>query len=159
MRGNHHPQGDWLQCGDDDILYHKPKKGDWLHATVPCHINIFIRILFETLTYCIVCFCKVNTKWCTRRSWRRGLIKRSHSFSYPTVPSYIDRHLLSFKSKGFITAGKKLGEKKSTFNLTPTNLQVKDPRGSPAVDDSSDESGPEDEVVVSIDSPSRLSFP
>ncbi|KAF5449949.1 hypothetical protein F2P56_030342 [Juglans regia] len=95
----------------------------------------------------------VNTKWCTRSSWRRGLIKPSHSLSYPTVPSYKDRHLRSVKSKGGITARKNLGENKFTGNL-----QVKYPRGSHAVDDFSDESGPEDEVVVSIDSPSRLSF-
>ncbi|KAG2707630.1 hypothetical protein I3760_05G156300 [Carya illinoinensis] len=95
----------------------------------------------------------VNTKWCTRSSWRRGLVKPSHSLSYPTVPSYKDRRLLSVKSKGGITARKNLGENKFTGNR-----QVKYPRGSHPVDDSSDESGPEDEVVVSIDSPSRLSF-
>lgn len=78
---------------------------------------------------------------------------KPHSLSYPTVPSYKDRGLRSVKSKGGITARKNLGENKFTGNL-----QVKYPRGSHAVDDFSDESGPEDEVVVSIDSPSRLSF-
>lgn len=48
--------------------------------------------------------------------------------------------------------------RKYTGNFTLTQEQNKDPRESHVVDGSSDESGAEDEHVVRIDSPSRLSF-
>jgi hypothetical protein len=51
-----------------------------------------------------------------------------------------------------------LGVRKFTGNFTPTQEQSKDPRESHVVDCSSDESGAEDEHIVRIDSPSRLSF-
>jgi hypothetical protein len=48
--------------------------------------------------------------------------------------------------------------RKFAGNFTPTQEQSRDPRVSHVVDGSSDESGAEDEHIVRIDSPSRLSF-
>ena len=53
---------------------------------------------------------------------------------------------------------KNLEVRKTTGNITPTLLQINYPRESRVVDDPSDESGAEDEIIVRIDSPSTLSF-
>lgn len=53
---------------------------------------------------------------------------------------------------------KNLEVRKTTGNITPTLLQIKYPRESRVVDGPSDESEVEDEIIVRIDSPSRLSF-
>ncbi|XP_059445682.1 sodium/hydrogen exchanger 8 isoform X1 [Corylus avellana] len=94
----------------------------------------------------------------TRSFSRSSLIKQSHCLSYPTVPSYPGHRLVSVKSEGAATVRRNLGMSKYTGNFTPAQEQSKDPRESHVVDGSSDESGAEDEHVVRIDSPSRLSF-
>lgn len=85
---------------------------------------------------------------------RSSLIKLSN----PIVPSYPGHRLVSVKSEGAATVRRNLGMRKFTGNFTPTPKQSKDPRESHVVDGSSDESGAEDEHIVRIDSPSRLSF-
>uniref|UniRef100_A0A2N9EHP1 Cyclic nucleotide-binding domain-containing protein n=1 Tax=Fagus sylvatica TaxID=28930 RepID=A0A2N9EHP1_FAGSY len=100
----------------------------------------------------------VDTRWNAQSFPRSSLKKPSHSQSYPTVPSYQGQRLLSVKSERAATVRKNLEVRKLTGNISPTQLQSKDPRESHAVDDSSDESGAEDEVIIRIDSPSRLSF-
>ncbi|XP_062172474.1 sodium/hydrogen exchanger 8 [Alnus glutinosa] len=90
----------------------------------------------------------------TRSFPRSSLIK----LSYPTGPSHPGPRLVSVKSEGAATVRRNLGVRKFTGNFTPTQEQSKDPRESHVVDCSSDESGAEDEHIVRIDSPSRLSF-
>ena len=100
----------------------------------------------------------MDTRWNAQSFPRSSLKKPSHSQSYPTVPSYQGQRLLSVKSERTATVRKNLEVRKLTGNISPTQLQSRDPRKNHAVDDSSDESGAEDEVIIRIDSPSRLSF-
>ena len=53
---------------------------------------------------------------------------------------------------------KKLEARKSAGQIPSSSLQNADTNERYAIDDSSDESGGEDEIIVRIDSPSRLSF-
>lgn len=85
-------------------------------------------------------------------------MKPSHILSSATVTSYHGQRLVSVQSEGSATMRKNLEVRKTTGNITPTLLQIKYPRESRVVDDPSDESGAEDEIIVRIDSPSRLSF-
>ncbi|XP_021821170.1 sodium/hydrogen exchanger 8 isoform X1 [Prunus avium] len=85
-----------------------------------------------------------------------------HNVSYPSVPSYHDRPLVSVRSEGATTVRKNLEVRKFTGKMSPPEPgeQSRDPHKSRVVveDYSSDESGGEDDVIVKIDSPSRLSF-
>nr|UTD53590.1 Na+/H+ exchanger 7 [Casuarina glauca] len=100
----------------------------------------------------------VDIRRCPRSFPRRSLIKQAHSLSYPTVPLHPGRRLVSVKSEGAANVRRNLGMRKLTGNLTPGEGQSKDLRESHVVEGSSDESGAEDEHIVRIDSPSRLSF-
>ncbi|KAB1216544.1 Sodium/hydrogen exchanger 7 [Morella rubra] len=102
--------------------------------------------------------CKVDIRLRSRSFARSGPIRPSHSRSYPTVPSYQGHRLVSVKSEGSSTLRKNPGARKLTGSLAPGQLQSKTPIQSHGADDSSDDSGPEDEHIVRIDSPSRLSF-
>ncbi|CAA3011767.1 sodium hydrogen exchanger 8 isoform X1 [Olea europaea subsp. europaea] len=83
-------------------------------------------------------------------------VKPSHSLSYPRVPSNGARRLVSVRSEGSSTLRKKHDVQESKQENTAQDLQLQE---SHARDDSSDdESGAEDEHIVRIDSPSRLSF-
>ncbi|CAN6549729.1 unnamed protein product [Malus baccata var. baccata] len=84
---------------------------------------------------------------------------RSHNVSYPTVPSYHGRPLVSVRSEGATTVRKNLEVRKFRGPTNPPGQQSTDPYKSHVVEDSSDESGGEDDVIVRIDSPSTLSFP
>nr|ACN66494.1 salt overly sensitive 1B [Chenopodium quinoa] len=80
----------------------------------------------------------------------------SHVRSYPQVPiGQKQRPLTSVKSEGSNTVRKRLGEDVMREELLP---QTHSRHPSRVVDDSSSESGGEDEVIVRIDSPSKLSF-
>ncbi|ONI31919.1 hypothetical protein PRUPE_1G339200 [Prunus persica] len=85
-----------------------------------------------------------------------------HNVSYPSVPSYHGRPLVSVRSEGATTVRKNLEVRKFTGQMSPPEPgeRSRDPHKSHAVveDYSSDESGGEDDVIVRIDSPSRLSF-
>ncbi|XP_008220964.1 PREDICTED: sodium/hydrogen exchanger 8 isoform X1 [Prunus mume] len=85
-----------------------------------------------------------------------------HNVSYPSVPSYHGRPLVSVRSEGATTVRKNLEVRKFTGQMSPPEPgeQSRDPQKSRVVveDYSSDESGGEDDVIVRIDSPSRLSF-
>ncbi|KAL4638073.1 hypothetical protein ACB092_03G124000 [Castanea dentata] len=92
------------------------------------------------------------------RGRTRSLPGNSLMMSSPTVTSYHGQRLVSVQSEGSATMRKNLEVRKTTRNITPTQLQIKYPRESCVVDDPSDESGAEDEIIVRIDSPSGLSF-
>nr|ABN04858.1 salt-overly-sensitive 1 [Mesembryanthemum crystallinum]CAN99591.1 salt-overly-sensitive 1 [Mesembryanthemum crystallinum] len=76
----------------------------------------------------------------------------SHSLSYPTVPDAQGRSLTTVKSEGSHTIRKRLeGD-------LPDIPSVPHSRRPSQLPESSDESGGEEDVIVRIDSPSRLSF-
>ncbi|KAF8021104.1 hypothetical protein BT93_G1510 [Corymbia citriodora subsp. variegata] len=81
----------------------------------------------------------------------------SHSQSYPRVPLNRDRPLISVKSEGAATAVKSLEVRQFTRPVPPPQLQHTDTLVTRA-DDSSDDESATEEVIVRIDSPSRLSF-
>ncbi|CAN6727945.1 unnamed protein product [Malus baccata var. baccata] len=85
---------------------------------------------------------------------------RSHnvSYSYPSVPSHHNRPLVSVRSEGATTVRKDYEVRKFTAQTSLLGQQSTEPNKSHVVNDSSDESGGEDDVIVRIDSPSRLSF-
>ncbi|KAK9749820.1 hypothetical protein RND81_02G152900 [Saponaria officinalis] len=84
-----------------------------------------------------------------------GHKKSSHSQSYPRFPVGQKRTLTSVRSEGSTTAKDRLDDKLA---------RIEDPRpthsGQPSRvrDESSDDSGDEEGIIVSIDSPSGLSF-
>ncbi|KAF8037895.1 hypothetical protein BT93_B0666 [Corymbia citriodora subsp. variegata] len=80
----------------------------------------------------------------------------SHSQSYPRVPLNRDRPLISVKSEGAATTVKSLEVRKFTRPAPPPQLQRTDTVT--RADDSSDDDSATEEVIVRIDSPSRLSF-
>ena len=86
-------------------------------------------------------------------------IKAVHIMSYPSVPSHHRRPLVSVRSEGATAVRKNLEVRKFTGQTNPPGQQSTDPNKSHVVEDSSDESGGEDDVIVRIDSPSTLSFP
>ncbi|KAK7848722.1 sodium/hydrogen exchanger 7 [Quercus suber] len=100
----------------------------------------------------------VDIRGRTRSLPRNSLMKPSRILSSPTVTLYHGQRLVSVQSEGSATMRKNLEVRKTTGNITPTQLQINYPRESRVVDDPSDESGAEDEIIVRIDSPSRLSF-
>ncbi|XP_057544357.1 sodium/hydrogen exchanger 8 isoform X1 [Amaranthus tricolor] len=80
----------------------------------------------------------------------------SHIHSYPQITVGQDRRpLTSAKSEGSTTVRKRLEEEVTRKDLLPPSHTRKP---SQARDDSSSESGGEDDFVVKIDSPSNLSF-
>ncbi|XP_056696417.1 sodium/hydrogen exchanger 7 isoform X2 [Spinacia oleracea] len=80
----------------------------------------------------------------------------SHFRSYHQVPvSQEPRGLTSVKSEGSNTVRKRLGEDVMREEVLPPSHSRHPSR---ARDDSSSESGDEDEILVRIDSPSKLSF-
>ncbi|KAI7993938.1 Sodium/hydrogen exchanger 7 [Camellia lanceoleosa] len=87
-------------------------------------------------------------------------VKSSHSLSYPAVPSSLRKVLVSVRSEGSTTVRNHNREFKKVTEQNPeTPLRSSNTQKSPVIDDdSSDESGAEDELIVRIDSPSRLSF-
>ncbi|XP_037495007.1 sodium/hydrogen exchanger 7, partial [Jatropha curcas] len=101
----------------------------------------------------------VDMQWRTRAS-SSHLVQRSQSMSFPRATSFKSHILVSVKSEGSTTVRKNLGIKrpKSASNVPIPLQQNTDRNESHALDDSSDESGPEDDHIIRIDSPSRLSF-
>ncbi|KAF7827545.1 sodium/hydrogen exchanger 8 isoform X2 [Senna tora] len=92
------------------------------------------------------------------RSLSSNLTKPPHSLSCPTIHSLHKRRLVSVKSEGAATANKDLEVREFTQNVTNPNIQSTEQRGGSHVDDSSDESAGEEDIIVRIDSPSTLSF-
>lgn len=82
----------------------------------------------------------------------------SHSLSYPRVPSRTTdaRSLVSVQSEGS-SLQSRLAPRRSGKSGSIAPLPIRDRNVRHAEDNSSDESGGE-EVIVRIDSPSRLSF-
>ncbi|KAM6567523.1 hypothetical protein CsatA_026651 [Cannabis sativa] len=85
-----------------------------------------------------------------------SVAKPSHSISYPTIPSHQDRPLVSVRSEGTVRKNLEGRNLTGETTLAPPRISTA-PKDSHA-EDSSDESGAEDEFIVRIDSPSRLSF-
>ncbi|XAR48002.1 hypothetical protein NMG60_11030674 [Bertholletia excelsa] len=99
-----------------------------------------------------------------KREWdgpsasRIGKTRPSHSQSYPRVPSSHGQPLLSGRSE-WSTMRKNLEVQHRTGGQDPAHqLRSSITREINRAEESSDESGPEDELIVKIDSPSRLSF-
>ncbi|KAM7484764.1 hypothetical protein LguiA_000773 [Lonicera macranthoides] len=80
-------------------------------------------------------------------------VKTTLSRSYPRVPSNEGRTLISVRSEGSTSVRTILKGKATTSHLSSRTKQSR-----VMADDSSDESGAEDEHIVRIDSPSTLSF-
>ncbi|XP_047330255.1 sodium/hydrogen exchanger 8 [Impatiens glandulifera] len=78
----------------------------------------------------------------------------SHSHSYPMVSSNEEQTIVSVKSEGSSTVRRNL-EVRKMKRPSPAPGQQSSIRKK---DSSSDDSGPEDELIIMIDSPSRLSF-
>uniref|UniRef100_A0A5B7A4E3 Cyclic nucleotide-binding domain-containing protein n=1 Tax=Davidia involucrata TaxID=16924 RepID=A0A5B7A4E3_DAVIN len=97
-----------------------------------------------------------NNRWHASSS-KRSQIKPSHSVSYPKVPSNHGRPLVSIRSEGSSTVRKKLEVRELIGQNSTSQLQSSSTKER-VRDDSSDESGAEDELIVRIDSPSSLSF-
>ncbi|XP_059649760.1 sodium/hydrogen exchanger 7 isoform X2 [Cornus florida] len=98
-----------------------------------------------------------NTRWSGRNSLSRK-VNPSHSLSYPEVPSNHVRPLVSVRSEGPTMTRKNLEVKELAGQNLMHQTQSSRTKESHVMDDSSDESGVEDELVVRIDSLSRLSF-
>ncbi|PSR91013.1 Sodium/hydrogen exchanger 7 like [Actinidia chinensis var. chinensis] len=84
--------------------------------------------------------------------------KPTHSLSYPRVPSSRGRTLVSVRSEGSTTVRKNLDTQKHEAQNPAPELQTSSAKVSRIINDWSDESGTEDELIIRIDSPSRLSF-
>ncbi|XP_022146361.1 sodium/hydrogen exchanger 8-like isoform X2 [Momordica charantia] len=82
----------------------------------------------------------------------------SLSQSNPAIPSYKGVPLPSVKSEGSATMKKRLDARKLPINPVGPPQENRVPNASNTRDDSSEESGAEDDVIVRIDSPSVLSF-
>ncbi|KAK4851483.1 hypothetical protein QYF36_015608 [Acer negundo] len=83
--------------------------------------------------------------------------RRPRSFSHSSEAQPASHHgypLTSVRSEGDATVRKKL----EAGQIPSSSLQNADTNERHAIDDSSDDSGGEDEIIVRIDSPSRLSF-
>ncbi|KAL6505913.1 Son of sevenless 1 [Orobanche hederae] len=96
----------------------------------------------------------------TRSSPRnRRIIRPTHSVSYPSVPTVHARPMYSVKSEGSDTLGTKLDMQENKKKQNSSQYEKwRLNRSHAARDDSSDESGCEDEHIVRIDSPSKLFF-
>lgn len=93
------------------------------------------------------------------RSFQSSRVKPSHSLSYPRVPTTHAPPLVSVRSEGPATARRGIDTGKLTGqNLKPPLQGTPHTKETHEVDDSSEESGVEDELLVRIDSPSKLSF-
>lgn len=117
----------------------------------------FLARLCDLLTF-VISFNKVGTRRRTRSFPRHSPIRPSHSVSYPNMSSTQGRRLVSARSEGSNTARKNLEARKLPQTNTLSAEQSRDQKESHAADASSDESGAEDELIVRIDSPSRISF-
>ncbi|GAV67504.1 cNMP_binding domain-containing protein/Na_H_Exchanger domain-containing protein [Cephalotus follicularis] len=93
-----------------------------------------------------------------RSFYRISQAHSSHSMSCPRIPSYYDRPLISVRSEGSTIMRKKLEARKFKGQIPAAPVRSTDLKEEHALEDSSDESGGEDELIVKIDSPSRLSF-
>lgn len=102
-------------------------------------------------------FCKVDIRQRTK-SFPGHIAEPSLSRSNPTIPSHKYVPFPSVKSEGAATMKKRLDARKLPIST------VRPPQEKPVHneintrDDSSEESGGEDDVIVRIDSPSVLSF-
>ncbi|XP_021909771.1 sodium/hydrogen exchanger 7 [Carica papaya] len=99
----------------------------------------------------------VDMPW-RNKSFSGTRSKPSHSLSYPRVPSNNGHRLVSIKSEGAATVRKNLEVRKLVRKIPAGPQQSSDRPQTHIIDDSSDESAPEDDLIVRIDSPSRLSF-
>ncbi|OIV91667.1 hypothetical protein TanjilG_26520 [Lupinus angustifolius] len=87
-----------------------------------------------------------------------NLVKPPLSLSYPTIGSHHDPLLVSVKSERPSTAKKDNDVRDFTGNVTNPPLQSTEQRIQHDEEDSSDDSGFEEDLIVRIDSPSGLSF-
>ncbi|KAJ4827704.1 hypothetical protein Tsubulata_051346 [Turnera subulata] len=91
-------------------------------------------------------------------SFSTSQVKRSYSSSFVKAASFGGRPLVSVRSEGSNTARKNFEERKLAGKVSAPQLQDTNTNQSHVTDYISDESGAEEELVVRIDSPSRLSF-
>ncbi|KAK6281202.1 hypothetical protein POUND7_015027 [Theobroma cacao] len=100
----------------------------------------------------------VDVRRRSRSLSRMNLFKPAHSLSYPRVPSYPGHPLVSVRSEGAATLRKNLEARKFTGQIPPPQVKDSHTKEGHVDDDSSDESGADEEILVRIDSPSSLSF-
>ncbi|RZC88040.1 hypothetical protein C5167_004219 [Papaver somniferum] len=101
---------------------------------------------------------KQGSSFRNSRSFKSSQTNELHSHSYPKVPSNGEvRPLVSVGSEGSNTARKTSFTLKE-FTRSDENSVSRNTSKSSTDDTSSDESGKEEELIVRIDSPSRLSF-
>ncbi|KAK6921584.1 hypothetical protein RJ641_012091 [Dillenia turbinata] len=93
-----------------------------------------------------------------RSAPRISQVQPSHSLSYPRVPSHGGHLLVSVRSEGSATVRRNLEVRKFEGKKPYIPLPAAAKNETRVIDESSDESGAEDEEIVRIDSPSRLSF-
>ncbi|GLU10794.1 hypothetical protein SLE2022_275760 [Rubroshorea leprosula] len=91
------------------------------------------------------------------RSFTRVRPETSSSLSYPRIPLSPGRPLISVRSEGAATLRKNLVRNLAGQDPAAPMLSREDKKGQ-ITNDSSDESGDENEHVIRIDSPSTLSF-
>lgn len=87
-------------------------------------------------------------------------VKPTHSLSYPRVPSVpAKRPMVSVKSEGANTLRTKFNiQENERAGNAPERKELHRDESRAKRDESSDDSGGEEEHIVRIDSPSRLSF-
>nr|APR62626.1 Na+/H+ antiporter [Ricinus communis] len=86
------------------------------------------------------------------------VVQRSHSMSFSRAGSFHGRPLVSIRSEGNANVRKNIQARNLTWKVPAPPHHSTDTNKSNVLDHSSDESGAEDEHIVRIDSPSRLSF-
>ena len=85
-------------------------------------------------------------------------VKRSQSMSFLRIASVRNRQQVPIPLEGAACARMGLEVRNLTGQTPAPQLHGAGPNGTHTIDDYSDESDAEDEFVVRIDSPSRLSF-
>lgn len=92
------------------------------------------------------------------KSFPGNTAEPSHSRSNPAIGSYKGIPLPYVKSEGAATLKKRLDARKLPISTVRPPQEKPAPDERNARDDSSEESGGEDDIIVRIDSPSVLSF-
>lgn len=122
------------------------------------YVFVSLQFYFAPLTISFFNLQQVDMGRRTRSFPQNGAIRPSHSKSFPTFRSQYNHQLLSVRSEGDATVRKNSESKKFSERLTPPRPQKTEPKRCHLAENSSDESGGEDELIVRVDSPSRLSF-
>ncbi|XP_010066529.2 sodium/hydrogen exchanger 8 isoform X1 [Eucalyptus grandis] len=133
--------------------FYKARQNRQSHEAINQHANSMSARAMQLSVYGSM----VDVRPQNRSFIRASQPKTSHSQSYPRVPLNSNRRLISVKSEGAASAGKSLEVRKFT-RPAPLPQQQSTETLVTLADDSSDDESAAEEVIVRIDSPSRLSF-